>query len=145
MRSVPLLYRGAPLLYRVLLVLSVWLLLRGHNEPGGGFVAGLVASLATTMLALGKGTERARLSLPFGSALTLAAFGGLLSLLSGLPALLAGKAFLTHLAVTLPIGANGFKLSTFLPFDIGIYLAVWGALAGQIIALLDGDAPDEAT
>ncbi len=141
--SEPLLYRSAPALYRVLLVLSLWLLLRGHNEPGGGFVAGLVASLATTLLALGKGVDRARLALPFRSALTLAAFGGLLSLVSGLPALVAGRPFLAHLAVTLPIG-SGFKLSTFLPFDIGIYLAVWGALAGQVLALLDGDAPDGA-
>ena len=74
--------------------------------------------------------------------------GVLLAAVSGLPALLLGDAYLTHLWTTLPLGITDLKVSTVLIFDLGVYLCVWGALAGYAIALLsldddqgrDGDA-----
>jgi multicomponent Na+:H+ antiporter subunit B len=99
-----------------------------------------MAAMATVVRAMGSGLAAAERNLPLRSPLRLAGAGALLSLVSGLPALLVDRPFLAHLSATLP---NGFKLSTFLPFDIGIYLAVWGVLAGFILTLLDLDPPGE--
>lgn len=136
--------RGASLLYWLIVAASLWILLRGHNEPGGGFVGGLVAVLATVVRATLQGQAAATRSLPLGDPFRLAMSGALLAMLSGVPPLLLGRPFLEHLSVTLPLGGSGFKLSTFLPFDIGIYLAVWGTLAGITLLLLDLDAGESS-
>ncbi len=114
-------------LYPAIMLASIWILLRGHNEPGGGFTGGMVAVAATAMLAVASGSERALGRLPMG-AMGLAAAGVALSLASGLPALALGQPYLSHLWFTLPLA--GTKVSTVLAFDLGVYLAVWGALGG---------------
>jgi multicomponent Na+:H+ antiporter subunit B len=124
-------------LYPALLVLSVWVLLRGHNEPGGGFIGGMIAVSATAIRAIALGACRAERALPLGST-GLAATGVGLALASGLPALLLGRPYLTHLWAELPLGVTTLDVSTVLVFDVGVYLCVWGALGGiaaQMIAL----------
>ncbi|MGB5773046.1 MAG: MnhB domain-containing protein, partial [Sedimenticolaceae bacterium] len=73
---------------------------------------------------------------PLRDPLRLAAVGVLLAGLSGLPAFFLGEAYLTHLWATLPLVITELKLSTVLVFDLGVYLCVWGALAGYALALL---------
>jgi len=146
-------------LYVVILAASVWVLLRGHNEPGGGFIGGLVAVTASILWAVARGSEAARQRLPLGEPARLAAVGVLMAALSGVPAVLLGKPYLTHLWATLPLGFTSVKVSTVLVFDLGVYLCVWGALGGIALALLsldersgspskdargDDDAPTEA-
>ena len=124
-------------LYPLMLAASLWILLRGHNEPGGGFIGGMVAVAATAMLAVARGSQFAQRRMPFGP-LRLAAAGVLLSLLSGLPALMQGDAYMTHLWGVLPLGVTEFKVSTVLAFDVGVFAAVWGALGGlcaQVVGL----------
>jgi multicomponent Na+:H+ antiporter subunit B len=124
-------------LYPLMLAASIWILLRGHNEPGGGFIGGMVAVAATAMLAVARGAEFAQQRMPLGP-LRLAAAGVLLSLASGLPAWAAGAAFMTHLWGSLPLGFTDLKVSTVLAFDLGVFAAVWGALGGlcaQMVAL----------
>jgi len=124
-------------LYPLMLLVSVWLLLRGHNAPGGGFIGGMIAVAATSLLAVANGADRALARLPLG-ALRLAAAGVLLSLFSGVPALFMDLPYMTHLWMTLPLGFTELKLSTVLLFDIGVFAAVWGALGGfcaQAIAI----------
>jgi multicomponent Na+:H+ antiporter subunit B len=130
-------------LYVVILAASVWVLLRGHNEPGGGFIGGLIAVSASILWAVARGSDAARHRLPLRDPLRLSTVGVLLATLSGLPALLLGDAFLTHLWATVPLGFTKLKVSTVLIFDLGVYLCVWGALAGYALALLslDADAP----
>ena len=72
-------------LYVLMLLASVWVLLRGHNAPGGGFIGGLMAVAATAAYALTFDTGRALRRMPLGP-VRLAAFGVLLALASGLPA-----------------------------------------------------------
>ncbi len=139
-RRLVILESAAGPLYWLILAASVWVLLRGHNEPGGGFIGGLVAVSATILWAVAHGSEAAARRLPSGSPVTLAAVGVALGALAGVPALLAGDAFLTHWWCTLPV--VGIKVSTVLVFDVGVYLCVWGALAGYALALLAID--DEA-
>lgn len=125
------------LLYPLMLAASVWILLRGHNEPGGGFIGGMVAVAATAMLAVARGSEPAQARIPLGP-LRLACASVLLSLASGLPALALGLPYMTHLWATLPLGFTGIKVSTVLLFDIGVFGAVWGALGGlcaQVVAI----------
>lgn len=131
------------LLYPLMLLVSALILLRGHNEPGGGFIGGMVAVSATSLVAVAHGTEAAQRRLPLGP-LRLAAAGVLLSLLSGVPAFFIGDSYMTHLWATLPLGFTEYKVSTALLFDVGVFLAVWGALGGlcaQAIAIDERSAP----
>ena len=117
------------LVYPMMLLASVVILLRGHNEPGGGFIGGMVAVSASALLAVARGRAGAIASMPLAP-MALAAAGVLLALVAGLPALFLGESYMTHLWGTLPLGFTDFKVSTVLLFDIGVYLAVWGALGG---------------
>jgi multicomponent Na+:H+ antiporter subunit B len=132
-------------LYVLILAASIWVLLRGHNEPGGGFIGGLIAVSASILWAIAHGSDAARLRLPLGDPLRLAALGVLLAALSGIPALFLGSAYLTHLWATLPLLVSELKVSTVLIFDLGVYLCVWGALAGYALALLAVDEPLDTT
>lgn len=116
-------------LYPVMLFVAVWILFRGHNEPGGGFIGGMIAVSATAMLAVAHGADKALNLLPLG-AIRLATAGVLLSLLSGVPALFLGMPYMTHLWATVPLGVLEPKVSTVLLFDIGVFAAVWGGLGG---------------
>jgi multicomponent Na+:H+ antiporter subunit B len=131
----------ARVLYWVILAASIWVLLRGHNEPGGGFIGALVAVSASVLWGIARSPAEAARRLPTGSAVGLAALGVLLAGLSGLPAVWQGQAFLTHWWGSLHLGFTEFKISTVLLFDIGVYLCVWGALAGYALALIDIDEP----
>lgn len=105
------------------LLLSLYLLWRGHNEPGGGFVGGLVAAAGFASFALPRDQGALKRLLPIDS-LQLMALGLAVALLSGLASLLAGGAYLTH--VWTEIG--GVAIGTALMFDIGVYLTVLGSI-----------------
>lgn len=118
-------------LYPIMLAASVWILLRGHNEPGGGFVGGMVAVAATGVLGVARGLASAQQWMPLGPT-RLAAAGVLLSLASGLPAAFSGLPYMTHLWAKVPVGIATVDVSTVMLFDLGVYLTVWGALGGLV-------------
>ncbi len=122
--------------YWLMLLASVWILLRGHNAPGGGFIAGLMAVAATALLAIVYDVDSARRRLPL-QPLQLAVAGVLLALISGIPGVWDDNAFLTHQWWGIEVGNNVFKLSTVIIFDVGVFAAVWGAFATYLFALLD--------
>jgi len=136
-----LLERAARPLYGILLAAAAWILLRGHNAPGGGFIGGLVAVAGTAAYALLLGAAAAQRRLPLGP-LPLALLGAILTLLSGLPALALDRPYLTHLWWNLPLGLIELPLSTVLLFDAGVFLAVWGTLAGYVLALVRSGETD---
>ncbi len=127
---------GARYLVGLLLVFSVYMLLRGHNEPGGGFIGGLIGAAGFVLYAIACGTEDARAALRLPPE-TLAVAGLGVALLAGLAAALFGDAFFT--GQWLFLGATeeskGLPLSTVLVFDIGVYLAVFGAILALVFAL----------
>ena len=131
----PLLAWAARPLYWLLIAAALWLLLRGHNEPGGGFIAGLVAVAASSLLALTLNVAAARRWQPLAP-LPLAMLGVGLAAVAGLPGVLGGHTFLTHLWL------ETTALSTVLIFDLGVLCAVWGALTGFIYPLLEGQPMD---
>lgn len=140
MRSRPLILEvAAGPLYWLILSISVWVLLRGHNEPGGGFIGGLLAVSASILWAVTHGSDAATRRLPLRDPVKLAGAGVVLGAISGLPALVVGEPFLKHLWAKIPLGFTELKVSTVHAFDIGVYLCVWGALAGYALALLSLD------
>jgi multicomponent Na+:H+ antiporter subunit B len=133
---------AAPL-YWLMLATSIVVLLRGHNEPGGGFIGGLLAVTASVLWAVAHEPAAAVRRLPLRSPVRLAALGVLVGGVAGLPAWWLGQPYLTHLWATVPLGFTVLPVSTVLLFDLGVYLSVWGALGGYALALLDSDdAPD---
>lgn len=125
----------ARLLLPLLLSLSVFLLLRGHHAPGGGFVGGLVAAsgFALYALAFDVATARAVLRIDPGR---LSAIGLGVALSSGLIGLAAGRPFLTGLWLEGSLPIIG-KLGTPLLFDVGVYLVVLGITLVIVFALIE--------
>ena len=119
----------------LLLLLSIYLLLHGHNVPGGGFVGGLVASAAFAMYTIAHGVIQAQKVLHVNPR-TLAGLGLLTVLLSGCPALLYHKPFLTGIWSDLKIPLLG-KVGTPLIFDMGVYLIVIGVTLTIIFSLAE--------
>ncbi len=125
----------APGLAALMVMFSVFVLLRGHDEPGGGFIAGLIAASGFAIYSIANGVENLRRALYFRP-MSIAAAGLLLSMLSGLPALLQGKPFLTGLWWFVDLADDvKLKLSTVLLFDIGVWLVVVGAIVAIKLAL----------
>lgn len=119
----------------LLLIFSFFLLLRGHNEPGGGFSGGLVAAAAYALYAIANGVSEAEKLLRM-EPLKLIAIGLLIALFSGIYPLLLGKSFMTGVWVKNTIPVIG-KLGTPLIFDIGVYILVLGITAKIIFSLAE--------
>jgi multicomponent Na+:H+ antiporter subunit B len=125
---------AAPLIVIVMLVFSVFVLLRGHQDPGGGFIGGLIAAAAMAVYSMAAGveaTEKALLIPPLaiaGAGVSIAAASGLLSLSVRAP-------FLTGLWTTIPIGDANLTLSTPQIFDIGVFLTVFGTVTAVVLGL----------
>jgi multicomponent Na+:H+ antiporter subunit B len=122
----PILAAATRLILPLLLVFAVFLLLRGHNAPGGGFAAGLVASAAFALHALANGRASARRLLGTEPG-TLIAAGLLTALGSGLIPLAAGLPFMTGVWLPAPLPVLG-KLGTPVLFDAGVFLVVLGVV-----------------
>src|SRR3954471_7471749 len=78
----------------LLMLFALFLLLRGHNEPGGGFVGGLVVAAAFVLYAISAGVPASRRALLIEPS-TLLSVGLLVALASAVPALLAGRPFMS--------------------------------------------------
>lgn len=116
------------------LLFSIFLLLRGHNEPGGGFIGGLVAAGALSLYLIVFGAKAARRLIVIDPK-DILAWGLIFGLLATVPAVFLGQSFFTALWLTLDILGTEVKLSTVLVFDIGVYLAVIGTITTMFYAL----------
>ncbi|HEV8033264.1 Na+/H+ antiporter subunit B [Yoonia sp.] len=127
---------GARLQVVLLLVFSAYMMLRGHNAPGGGFIGGLIAATGFVVYAIASGTADARKALRFDPN-DIAGAGLGIALIAGLMAVFWGDALFT--GQWLFIGATetekGLPLSTVLIFDIGVYLVVLGSVLSITFAL----------
>ncbi|MCG3729117.1 Na+/H+ antiporter subunit B [Vibrio cincinnatiensis] len=129
---------AARFLLPMLLLFSIFLLLRGHNEPGGGFIAGLVASSAFALHLFAFNPMQTRHLIGVDSAQLMGA-GLLIAMLSGAVGVIkSGSQFLTSVwwRVYLP-GIGELKLSTPLVFDIGVYLVVIGMVTTLLLTLAE--------
>jgi multicomponent Na+:H+ antiporter subunit B len=128
---------AARLLTPLMLLFSVFVLLRGHNHPGGGFAGGLMAASAFALHAVAFSVPAVRQKLRvdphflIGFGLVTAAASGLLALALGLP-------FLTAQWMTIAIpGFGNLAIGTPLLFDVGVFLVVLGVTLLIILSLAE--------
>lgn len=130
----------APVIVAIMLVFSVYICLRGHNEPGGGFIGGLIAASSIAILGMANGAEATRRALRVDP-LSIAGFGVLIAGLSGLVSLFTGQPFMTSQWFYVEIGETVVPLSTPLVFDLGVFLVVFGTIAAIALGL-EGNGED---
>lgn len=110
----------------LVLLYSLWLLLTGHEAPGGGFVGGLVAALAVALRWLAFGPPARPRRWESG-----VVAGVAISAATGIAAAAAARPFLDH--VLLYVGP--VKLTTSLFFDVGVYVVVVAATLAAVRTL----------
>ena len=125
------------LLLPLFLLFSIFILLRGHNEPGGGFVGGLIAAAAFALHAIAYDVEKTRTLLAIDTR-SLIVLGLLLAMSSGMISLFMGEPFFTGQWVKISFWSIGeLDLGTPLFFDIGVYLTVIGVTLTIILSLAE--------
>jgi len=129
----------APILTSLMVIYSIIVLLSGHNQPGGGFIGGLIAASAFALYGIACGVGPVRRALYFHP-ISISGFGMFLAALSGVPSLIKQVPYLTGLW-WFPEIAKGVELplSTPLIFDIGVWLVVVGSLVCIALALEEKD------
>jgi multicomponent Na+:H+ antiporter subunit B len=127
------------LLVSLLLVFSVYMLLRGHNLPGGGFIGGLIGATGFVLYAIAQGAKATREALHYEPQ-NIAMIGLGIALFAGVMAYVFGDAFFT--GQWWFVGADpadpddkGLPLSSVLVFDIGVYMVVFGSILTLVLAL----------
>jgi multisubunit Na+/H+ antiporter MnhB subunit len=128
----PVLRTVARLSVPISILVSAVIFFQGHDLPGGGFVAGVLAVAAGAMYLLAFGAERAA-RVPWWR---IAILGLLVSLLTGTVPLLLGWAFMDHGILDFHVPLLGhFHLPTATFFDLGVYLIVLGTLMTIFVEL----------
>ena len=131
-----ILHTAVRVLLPLLLLFALFLLFRGHNAPGGGFVAGLVVAAAFVLHAMAHGMAASRRALLVPPPLLLP-IGLSVAVISGVPGLLRGQPFMTGVWTTVGAGAAQLAIGTPLLFDIGVFLAVIGVVLTIVFTLAD--------
>jgi multicomponent K+:H+ antiporter subunit A len=110
------------------LAVGIYLFLRGHNQPGGGFIAALVVGIAFLVQYLAAGFDWSDARKPFGEH-NLIGWGVLVAMGTGLGAMVLGSPFLTSWFdyFSLPL-IGKFELASAMLFDTGVFLTVLGAV-----------------
>ena len=120
----------ARLVTALMLLFSIYLLLRGHNEPGGGFVGGLVAASALFLHAIANGVPATRRALRVEPRV-IAGVGVAVAIIAGVAGAIIGAPFLSGVWAF----PAGIPLGTPLLFDVGVYLVVFGAITTLVFTL----------
>jgi multicomponent Na+:H+ antiporter subunit A len=123
---------------RILLALSlifaVYVFMKGHQEPGGGFIAGLIAAVALAIYRMAAGSKALMNAMPIKPE-KLVALGLTFALLTGLGALVLGSPFFTSDHGYLGSGVNQVEWASVMLFDFGVFLVVTGVSVGMIARL----------
>jgi multicomponent Na+:H+ antiporter subunit A len=129
--------------FHSILVLSVYFLFAGHNQPGGGFVGGLTAGAAISFRYVAGGVAEVRRAFPLRP-WTIMGGGLLIAVLVAIVPILTGNSLLEHAAWEAEIAILGtVKTTSALPFDIGVYLVVLGLILMMFEAFGDDEAEGE--
>jgi multicomponent Na+:H+ antiporter subunit B len=127
---------GANLLFGILLVFSIFMLLRGHNEPGGGFIGGLIGAVAFIVYKLSSDIQSTLVVLRVNPK-NIAVFGLAVALLGGLIGPMFGDGLFSGqwYFINATEDSKGFPISSVLLFDVGVYLTVLGAIVALVIEM----------
>lgn len=129
----------APYLAALMVLFSIFVLLRGHNEPGGGFIGGLIAASALAIYGIACGVASVRRAI-IVHPMSISGFGLFIGALAGIPSLFRKQAFMTSQWLEFHFFDVDVALSTPLVFDIGVYLVVVGAISSIALALEEREA-----
>ena len=124
----------APYLSALMVLFSIFVLLRGHNEPGGGFIGGLIAASAFAIFGIACGVASVRRAIYFHP-MAVAGFGLFMAALAGVLSIFKGQTFMTSQWLIFDFFGVESALSTPMVFDIGVYLVVVGAIGSIALAL----------
>ncbi len=121
---------AARILVALLFVFSLFMLLRGHHLPGGGFIGGLIGAVSFIVYSLARGPAEARQALRM-SPEAIAAIGLGIALLSGMVSFFMGDPLFTGQWYW--VGGDSYETAAFsinsvLIFDVGVYLVVLGGI-----------------
>ena len=123
------------LVFHTVLVFSVYLLFAGHNQPGGGFVGGLVAGAAFVLRYISGGRAALRAAVPVDPSVPLW-LGLVVATLTAVGSLAVGGQLLQSGKLELDLPVLGLlKVTSALPFDTGVYLVVVGLVLGVLRTL----------
>jgi multicomponent K+:H+ antiporter subunit A len=131
----PIMQTLTRLLFPLMLLVAVFIFLRGHNLPGGGFIAGLIAAVAliSQYLANGIAWTNARIKVDMHIVI---AFGLAAAFVTGLVAMLLSYPFLTSTFTYLKWPVVGkFEVASAMAFDLGVFLVVVGATVLILVEL----------
>ena len=133
-----ILNRIARIVVHIILLFSIFMLFKGHNEPGGGFIAGLMAAVAIVLVYLVYDLQTVKNLMPV-SYPAMIALGLFFAVGTGLGGVILGYPFLTQTFDYFQIPLIGeIELATALSFDIGVFLVVVGATLLIISTLGEG-------
>ncbi len=119
------------------LMFAAYMFFKGHNEPGGGFIAGLVAAVALAVYRMAKGPDALKQLLPIKPGM-LAAVGLAIALTTALVPLAFGMPILTSHTGMIPLaGADPYHYSTVVFFDLGVLIVVVAVSVGVINRLTE--------
>ncbi len=119
----------------LMLLFSLFLLMRGHNAPGGGFVGGLVAAAAFALYTIAYDPAATRRALRVDPRAFIGV-GLLVAAMSGQFSLPAGQPFMTGLWATMTFSGQGrVDVGTPMLFDVGVYLVVLGVTLTILLAV----------
>ncbi|MEZ4693180.1 MAG: monovalent cation/H+ antiporter subunit A [Aliarcobacter sp.] len=131
----PMMQTVTRLVLPLMLMVSVYIFLRGHNLPGGGFIAGLIAAVALIVQYLANGIEWTKAKLKFEKE-SLIAYGLLVATLTGLVSTFLGYPFLTSTFSHLHWPVVGeFEVASAIAFDLGVFLVVVGSTVLILVQL----------
>ena len=124
----------------IMLGFAIYLLLAGHNSPGGGFVGGLTTSAAFVLMYMAYGEKVVKKIIPINFRFFIP-LGLLIATLTGLGALLFNVPFLTHTFGVFHIPFVGeIELATAMLFDLGVYFTVFGSMMTIILTIAEDQA-----
>ncbi|MGM0518119.1 MAG: monovalent cation/H+ antiporter subunit A [Campylobacterota bacterium] len=131
----PMMQTVTRLILPLMLMVSVYIFLRGHNLPGGGFIAGLIAAVALIVQYLANGIEWTKARLRFEKE-TLISYGLLIATATGLVSMFIGYPFLTSAFthVNWPL-VGEFEVASAIAFDLGVFLVVVGSTVLILVQL----------
>lgn len=126
----------------LILALALYLFLRGHHNPGGGFIAGLIAASALVLQAVVGGRQAGIRYFPVPG-WVLIGLGLAFAAGTGIASMVLAKPFLTHFFGPVHLGELEVELATAQLFDLGVFLVVVGTTQSVILNIA-GDRDDAA-
>lgn len=120
----------------VMVVFSVFILIRGHNNPGGGFIGGIITSTGFIFYGIINGSDRVKRLLKI-TTIELMGAGLFMGLIALTIPLITGREPFTGVWMEFSLFSSVIHIGTPLLFDTGIYFVVTGVFLSIIISIMD--------